>query len=308
MKGACYIDGIDIYTQYRAVFIRGGFDEVATFPSLDDPDSNDWPEEDGIEVDLETPILNPCEITLSFYAEDACSLIDHIGKPGYHIFYITALGREWSLRLSSHHDNKIWFDATQFSLKLVKDKPVRLVNYAPAGDCGVIIPRSDYEIDGLSLRDYGITVKDGRKELLKSPTVKQNLLRKIEINDGQIYDVDQLVFNSKECTFKCLMQARDIVRFWRCYDAFFNDLIQPELRSLYVEYTGEEYPVHYKKMSGCKFLQLDKYGVVLEFDLTFVFTVFRIGETEYILATEDGEWIVLEEDGETCIDMKTYAD
>ena len=61
-------------------------------------------------------------------------------------------------------------------------------------------------------------------------------------------------------------------------------------------------------MSGCKFLQLDKYGVVLEFDLTFVFTVFRIGETEYILATEDGEWIVLEEDGETCIDMKTYAD
>lgn len=308
MEGGCYIDGKNIYTSYGAVFVRGGIDEFLTFPSLADPPANDWPEEDGIEVDLENPVLNPREITLSFYAEDACSLIDQISKPGYHVFRVPRLGREWNLRLSSHSDNKVWFDSTRFALKLVEDAPVRLEEYNPAGDCGVILPEGEYEIDDVPLRDYGVTVIDGRKELLKSPTVKQNMLRKIQVIDGQIYDADQLVFNSKECTFKCLMQAKDMSRFWRCYDAFFNDLIQPGLRTLYVEYTAEEYPVYYKKMSGCKFLQLDKYGVVLEFDLTFVFTVFRIGETEYILATEDGEWIVLEEDGETCIDMKTYAD
>ncbi|MCD8135852.1 MAG: hypothetical protein LUH01_07855 [Parabacteroides gordonii] len=55
-------------------------------------------------------------------------------------------------------------------------------------------------------------------------------------------------------------------------------------------------------MSGTNIVSLFP-EVVVEFDLTLVFTVFRVNETEYILATEAGEWIVLEDDGETVIDM-----
>ena len=43
--------------------------------------------------------------------------------------------------------------------------------------------------------------------------------------------------------------------------------------------------------------------VIVEFNLTLVFTSFRVNETEYILASEDDERIVDEEDGETCIDL-----
>lgn len=44
--------------------------------------------------------------------------------------------------------------------------------------------------------------------------------------------------------------------------------------------------------------------LLVEFNLTLVFPVFRIDETDYILATERDEWIVLEQDGETAIDLK----
>ena len=56
-------------------------------------------------------------------------------------------------------------------------------------------------------------------------------------------------------------------------------------------------------MSGTNILSLSR-EVVVEFDLTLVFTVFRVGETEYILSAENGAWVVLENDGETVIDMR----
>ena len=142
--------------------------------------------------------------------------------------------------------------------------------------------------------------------MLKSPTAKRNMLSQIQTKDGQIYDVKQLFFSTKDVTFKCEMCADSIEQFWKCYDAFFYDLIQPEERALYVGYTDEEYPCYYKKSSGFKILSLS--GTVrISFSFTLVFTVFRIGETDYILGSEDDERIVLEDDGETCIDMKYYA-
>ena len=71
MKGAFYIDGEDMYLRFGAVFISGGYDDILTFPALKDPDKNDWPEEDGVEVDLSDPKLSSKEITLDFFAEDA---------------------------------------------------------------------------------------------------------------------------------------------------------------------------------------------------------------------------------------------
>ena len=90
--------------------------------------------------------------------------------------------------------------------------------------------------------------------------------------------------------------------FWKCYTAFFNDLIQPGERRLYWDYTGEEYPCYYKKSSGFNVASFCD-PVVMEFNLTLVFTVFRIGETEYLLSTETGE-LLETEDGEYLIDMK----
>lgn len=306
MKGALYIDNVDMYLRFGAVFISGGCDDILTFPALKEPVKNDWPEEDGVEVDLSEPKLDSKEITLDFFAVDAFGFVDFVSKPEYHVFRITSLGREWKLRLSSQTDNKVWEDSTRFSLKFVQDEVEVPEEYPPTSYCGVIIPKCSYEIDGVALRDYGITVIEAKDDVLKSPAAKRNMLRQIQIKDGQIYDVKQLFFSTKDVTFKCEMCADSIEQFWKCYDAFFYDLIQPDERALFVEYTDEEYPCYYKKSSGFKILSLS--GTIrVSFSFTLVFTVFRIGETDYILGSEDGERIVLEDDGETCIDMKYYA-
>ena len=104
-----------------------------------------------------------------------------------------------------------------------------------------------------------------------------------------------VVFNSKEVTLKCSLSAVSVAKFWECYTAFFNDLIKPEERQLFWDRTGEEYPCYYKKSSGFRVVSLSG-PVVVEFNLTLMFTVFRIGETEYLLATEDG-FLIETEDG-----------
>ena len=55
-------------------------------------------------------------------------------------------------------------------------------------------------------------------------------------------------------------------------------------------------------MSNCKLLTLGE-PMVMQFDLTLVFTSFRLFETDYFLATEDDIFIVTE-DGLNFIDMK----
>jgi hypothetical protein len=96
-------------------------------------------------------------------------------------------------------------------------------------------------------------------------------------------------------------------RFWRCYDAFFHDLTRPGERDLYIDYTGDIYPCYYKSSSAWR-LHLSQSFVLVEFTLTLIFTSFRPGETEYLLATEDGNFIVTEEDEDIFIDMQYYGD
>ena len=300
----CYIDGISTCSRFGVWVTKGGYKDLLAFPALVDPDKNDWPEEDGVEVDLSAPRLQEKEITISFLASnpdiDVCDFIAFISTPGYHTLRVLSLGREWCLRLSTQTKNKRYRNACDFVLTFVEDVPGRPATTLP--DPGLMVHDSGYELDGVSLANYGVVIDVAYDELLKSPATKQNLFRKVSTADGQIYDAERLVFCSKEVTFKCHFKAVSTGTFWQCYDAFFSALIQPEERELFVESLGESYPCYYKKSAGFKVLSL-RGPVVVEFSLTLVFTVFRVGETEYLLATEDGLFIETE-DGESLIDMK----
>lgn len=300
----CYIDGISARSRFGVWVTKGGYKDLLTFPALAVPDTTSWPEEDGIEVDLSEPRLQEKDITISFLASDpnidASDFIAYVSNPGYHTLYVPILKRTWQLRLSDQPTNRVYPSVREFSLKFVEDAPVRPVASLP--DPGILVRDSGYELDGVSFADYGVVVDVARDELLKAPAAKKNLCRKVSTTDGQIYDVDHLVFESKDVTFKCHFKAVSMDAFWQCYDAFFAALTQPEERQLYVDYTGEEYPCYYKQSSGFKILSISN-PVLVEFSFTLVFTVFRVGETEYLLATEGGELIVLEDDGETVIDL-----
>lgn len=305
MRNNCYIDGISTWDKFGVWVTKGGYSDLLAFPALVVPEKNDWMEEDGIEVDLAEPKLQAKEITISFLASNPyISVVDFIvfiSNPGYHTLRVPILNREWRLRLSTHTANKVYQNACDFSLKFIEDTPIGPANIT-LPDPGVIIRNNNYELDGISFADYGVVVDIAKDELLKAPTVKKNLTRKVSTQNGQLYDVDHLVFSSKESTFKCHFKAASIEKFWQCYDAFFSALIQPDERLLYVDSLHETYPCYYKKSSGFKVLNL-RGPVIVEFNLTLVFTVFRIKEMEYLLAAEDGRFIITE-DGEHLIDMK----
>lgn len=305
MRNNCYIDNISTWNRFGVWVTRGGYRDLLTFPALVDPDTNDWPEEDGVEVDLSEPRLQEKEVTISFLASnpgiDAADFIAFVSTPGYHTLRIPSLGRDWTLRLAKHPANKAYPTAREFSLQFVVDRPAR-PSSASLPDPGMYVRDCGYELDGVSFAAYGVVVDVARDSLLKAPAAKQNLARKISTADGQVYDADHLVFASKEVVFKCHFNAVSIDAFWSCYDAFFAALIRPDERQLYWDYASEEYPCYYKNSSGFRVLSLSG-PVVVEFNLTMVFTVFRVGETEYVLANELGQILVLNEDTEIEISL-----
>lgn len=310
MRGELYIDNRDAYTDFGVWITEGGYDGLLPFPELVEPDRNDWPDEDGIEPDLEKPTLKPRELNITFVrsvdGRSTGALVEYLSKPGYHLFRIPSLGREWSLRLIQSPAYEDWDTLEAFTLRFAEDQPVRPSSVAIPEGGGRYVPLSEYELDGVPLDRYGVMVTEGRDEIMRSPTVKTNLSRTVLDVDGRIYDTENVVFNSKEVTLKCCLIAGSMTAFWNCYDALLHALIQPGERSLYVDYNVEEYPCYYKRTSGWKLESL-RGRVVVTFSLALEFTVFRLGGTDYLLATEDGDLIVTE-DGEYYIDLNIYAD
>ncbi|WP_106827629.1 hypothetical protein [Parabacteroides pacaensis] len=297
MKGECIIDGIDVFTTYGVVISEDGYNNLLPFNEMLEPDKNNWPDEHGIEVDLSSPVLKAREISIPFLIKggDVDEFITFLSSPGYREFEIPSLNRTWSLRLSKETSNIIYTsDTGSFTLVFVEDKVTRKTDVSSPGG-GVPILSSSYQIDGTSLEGYGIVISSGENDILKMPSIKQNLTCSFSTSDGQVYDTGKVYFSEKEVTLSGTFFASDISRFWSCYEAFFFNLIRPGERRIYVDQTGEEYPCYYKKSSNFKIISL-RGRVVVDFSFTLVLTSCNANNTEYFLATEDGAFITTEDD------------
>lgn len=84
MRGELYIDNRDAYTDFGVWITEGGYDGLLPFPELVEPDRNDWPDEDGIEPDLEKPTLKPRELNITFVrsvdGRSAGALVEHLSE------------------------------------------------------------------------------------------------------------------------------------------------------------------------------------------------------------------------------------
>lgn len=298
----CYIDGVSCLQRFGVWITKGGYDDLLCFPAMREPEKNDWPEEDGIEVDLSEPRLERKEAAVSFLSSGGVyvgEFLEFLSAPGRHTLHIPSLEREWQLRLEDQKTCRVYPGATDFTLNFVEDQPVRPVADLP--DPGLTVRPSLYELDGVDLADYGVIVDESMSAFQKMPAVKQNLRRKVSTLDGEIYDSEHLVFCSKEAVFNCRIKAADMARMWACYDAFFAALIQPGERSLYVDYMGNEFPCYYSGATGFKLLGLKP--AMISFNLTLVFTVFRLDGADYLLASQGGN-LVTSEDGRYYIDIE----
>ena len=73
-----YIDNLNVLGRFGCRITRGGYNDLLAFPAMKEPEKNDWPEEDGIEVDLSDPKLQSREIAISFLSDSNTQASDLI--------------------------------------------------------------------------------------------------------------------------------------------------------------------------------------------------------------------------------------
>lgn len=310
MREKLYIDGKEVSTEYGILSIWGNYGELVAFPPLKVVEGNDWPEEDGREFDLSSAVLDTKDVTLEFgfFSEwKFNNFVSMLSDMGYHEFRFPHLGRTFRLRLSSQNSFEMFSNSERSKFVFANDFP-RPEDYVYREPVNVIPMPRGYEIEDKDLSDYGVMLlKGSNAEILKAPAVKKNLLRNFKRQEGAIYDGESVRFQTKDVALKCLMRAPDLATFWQNRDALLHDLTRLSQktdetgykysdaeRRLYCDEWSESYPCYYKSCKTDSFTSLS--GVWWEFTLTLVFTSFRLEDTEYLLASEAGEFIITEDD------------
>lgn len=304
MTGRLYIDGKDAYTVYGVYVVDTGWNELIAMPPLKTVESNDWQEEDGVEVDLSEPVLDTRTVQIRFALTYAYSryfaLVKALSDGAYHTFDCTHIGRTYRLRLvgvGSFAAADILGEAT---LKFADDFP--LESHRDHLPESTIIPNDRFQLDSVPFSDYGIHVLQGSlSEIVKTPEVKPNLTRTFAAQSGAIYDSKRVTFKSKDVKLSCLMRAETLEELWNNYDALLYHLIRPEERLLWVDDLERDFACYYKQCTVNEFYPEDR--IWLRFELTLTFTRdFRITDDDMVLASEDNI-IIFTEDGTCAIEL-----
>lgn len=307
MRDRLYVDGIDIYLEYGVYVPDNDWASLVAYPPIKTPDSNDWQEEDGIEVDLSAPVLDTREVRLSFLLNDIygsfSDFLSLISDGAFHTFEVVTIGRTFRLRLVSQGKIECSEIFRRETLVFADDYPLDGYTYV-APQSGQ--PSSDaYAVDDAPTTDYGMRVLAGTlAEVVKTPAVKTGLLRNINTQAGAIYDSEaQVFFKSKDVKLNCLFRADSLAELWRNYYAFLHDLIKPGERLLYVKDYEQEFPFYYRSCSVTDFFPEGRIwlGVTLAIRFTRDFRV----DDGVIIASEDRIIIVTEGEDELISLRKT---
>lgn len=319
MVGKFLIDGEDAFVLYGVFVKQGGFNGILSFPAFKKLDENEWAEEDGSEVDTSDAVLDKHTFDISFNCTDYWKLLNFvslISDGSYHEYEFKEAGCKKRMRLTDNPNKKIYRNMESITLSFSEDEPMSGYEYAaPVLDGGVPV-QEGYEFDGVPTSNYGIYFVEGTlDEILKAPTVKQNLSVNIKKNPGIIYDGSEVFFKKKEVSLKCWMRCNSPETMYRNLCALVHDLskktlrtdedgykYEDALRSLYIDSIVEEYPCHYGGLNVTKYELLSGGRAWVEFDLKLVFTSFRVNGLEILLATEADE-LVITEDNEYYIDL-----
>lgn len=291
-----YIDGLDAFTNFGLLILAGGYNELLAYPSLKPIDYNDWQEEDGIEPDLSNPKLDTKTFSIRFGLSGTQyrlgTLLELLSDGAYHSFHFKEISQARNLRLVGHTDNDLAVSIGFITLTLADDYP--LAGYTYTAPTTTLPTLYDYKIDDLWLSQYGIRAIQGTlAEILRAGEVKPNLLRNISTQAGAEYDGNTVVFREKQARLFLHMTAETLTQLWGNYNALLYNLTRPGIRQLYLDDTGQTLPCFYHSSTVTAFYPTGK--IWLDFTLTLTFTAFRLGEEEFILATENDQAVTTEE-------------
>lgn len=269
MTGRLYINGNDAYTKWGVYVEKDGYNELIAMPPLKTPTSNDWHEQNGLEVDLKSPKLDTHNLSIKFIGttdgNKHKAFISHLVTGGaYNSFNCKSIGRKYNLRYVSVGSMSYYGNMVKMSVKFADDYPLN--NYSRyTSPSSSLTTDNRWKLDNIALTQYGCRILKGTLAELERPhDAKQNLLRNIKTTDGVIYDGNTVTMKSRDVKLQCLMTADTLTELWRNYDALLYDLKRGDWRTLYAH--GNEYKCYYKSCSVSKFYPTDK--IWLQFAIT----------------------------------------
>lgn len=304
MTSTLYIDGIDAYSRFGVFPTDGALRSVVGLPSSKTPDYNDWQEEDGIEADLTDGLfLEARDISLSLantgFSNKYMGLLELLGDRQQHAFEFRDIGRSYVWRWTDAPSAFAHLrDLATFTLRFKEDDPTK---YLPQSGIEVYkYPRycDEYEIDGIPASDLGFLILEGsRTDVFKHSAIKTPLTHSSTRANGITTDIEADVrFKTRELKIKCFMHC-PLEHLWVNYDQLLYRLTRPEARRIEASFIGENFDCYYKSCTVDEFLPRDTLAW-LKFTLTFVAVDGARLTDDWLLATEDGRFIVLEDNPE----------
>lgn len=302
MTERLYIDNHDAYATYGLLLedAKG----LATYPPMKSGSirTNVWPDEDGEEVDASGAVLDARTFQVSFIClkiDLFRDIYDLLSDGAYHTWNFAELGLSRSLRVTDYPSYWEMKQRGKFTLTLAQDAPLpsfsRVTPSLSARDYG-------FKLDATPLAAYGIIPIGGTmRAVMKMPAVKEALKVNVAGAAGQVYDGEEVFYKAKDVTLNLFVRAPK-VSFWSHYLTFLYDLSKPGLRSLYIDALGQAFDCYYKKATVSQFFVTPTQFCVA-FNVTLRFVNFRLGGFVYLLATEDDDFVVTE-DNTYLIDMQ----
>ena len=284
MVGRFKIDGNDAWTQWKVAVREGGYNQYVCLPSMKDVETNDWYEHDGIEADLSSPVGDTRTFIMDFMCAGSASDIESfllylrtpfidsqdISHGVYHTFDgVDIGGKQVVARVVSLSsvDLGTMRSPLLFSLTFADDSGFSY-------DADISIPpseddvQSDFTIDGIPFRSFGIKMLDGTiNGLLSGAGVKDGLSINVSDVPGVIYDISSYgKRKSRNFTLKCHMKSMSFDSMWNNYLALENLLFMPGSRTVMIPALGISYKCYYVSCSVQNFFPD---SIWIDFNLTF---------------------------------------
>lgn len=264
------IDGIDTFDRFGVFALESGINELISYPPLKDVASNDWHEQEGIDVDLSAPRLDgrivsvkigvSGEIDSIFAITRLEAFLAFLRQKVYRVFRFGFLGgREYTLRLLGEPNLTIVQALGFVTIKVADDFPQKGYTYVAPQSA---IPRyDDYLLNGRPFTDYGARVTAGTlADFARRADVKVGLTRNIATRNGIIGDAEGVVRQKgKEVKMRLHFRAETFTELWRNYDALLYDLTRPGERTIRVRDLGNrDYQTYYKSAQVTSFYPDDR--------------------------------------------------
>lgn len=291
MRWLTYIDGVDVYAQYGAYLL--GCEGLFGWPELKATEVVVWPDDEGVDINLSQSCVASRKFEISFRVKDvkAVEFLDFIFSTQAKVYDIPSLGINKALRLVGCSEISVIRKLGVVTLTLTNDKPLQEYKYIePATSIKNEHHKGVLEIDGRDITTYGCVVLAGTTSAMNAyPSVGEVLAVDINGINGERVDSDApLVKMGRDVTIHLLLRAKDMVEFWRNYNALLYDLIRAGERS--VEYIGGiSFQAYYQgqKIEDISPPRCGGDGVWVKFCLTLTTL-----SPFYILSTEDWEVVI----------------